>query len=377
VTASGTAGQSHDSDGLEWLGIDLASPENRQTLQLVRYLLAQGAERDEIADAAGTGSLGPLALDRALRAPGDAIPFEQAACSAGLDAESAARLWRALGFPDPLRSPTTLRSSQAQTLALLGEMGRSDLGMETVLRLARVIGGAVALVAEAVVDAFRVRVEMPREAAGHSHADVVEDYARNAPLMLDALSRALDDLLRAHVVAVARSKWSPDESQAIVTRDLTIGFVDLVGYTRSARILSQAELAEAVGLFEARVGEVVNLAGGRVVKLIGDEAMFVVDDTVRARTLGLELVRALAAEPRLPQVRIGMAAGPVVAHHGDYYGEVVNLAARLVKAAAPDEILVSAQVAAGFAAGLGAEPVELPELKGYDERVPAFRLTGV
>jgi adenylate cyclase len=262
-----------------------------------------------------------------------------------------------------------------QTLALLGEMGRSDLGMETVLRLARVIGGAVALVAEAVVDAFRVRVELPREAAGESHADVVEDYARTAPLLLGALSAALDDLLRAHVVAVARSKWAPDESQAIVTRDLTIGFVDLVGYTRSARVLAPAELAEAVGLFEARVGEVVNLAGGRVVKLIGDEAMFVVDDAGQARALGLELVRALAAEPLLPQVRIGMAAGPVVAHHGDYYGDVVNLAARLVKAAAPDEILVSGPVVAGGANGHGAEPVELPELKGYDERVPAFRLT--
>jgi class 3 adenylate cyclase len=368
------SGDPKDPTALEWLGVDVSSPENAQTLQLVRYLLAQGAGREEIADAAHTAALGPLALDLALRPPGEELPFEQAARAAGLDLESAGRLWRALGFPDPLSASTVLRASQVQTLTVLGELGRSELGMETVLRLARVIGGAVALVAEAVVDAFRMRVELPRQAAGESHADVVEDYARAAPLLLGALSQALDDILRGHVVAVARSKWAPDESQAIVTRDLTIGFVDLVGYTRSARVLSPAELAEAVGRFEARVGDVVNLSGGRVVKLIGDEAMFVVDDPVRARELGLELVRALRAEPRLPQVRIGMASGPVVAHHGDYYGDVVNLAARLVKAAAPDEILVSGALAEGGSDGVAAEPVQLPELKGYADGVSAFRL---
>jgi adenylate cyclase len=363
-----------DLGGFEWLGVDLASSDNAQTLRLVRYVLAQGAGREEIADATQTGSLGPLALDLALRAPGEQIPFEQAASAAGLELEAAARLWRALGFPDPLSSATTLRPNQAQTLTLLAEMGRSDLGIETVLRLARVIGGAVALVAEAVVDAFRVRVEMPRQAAGESHADVVEDYAQAAPLLLSALSQALDGILRDHVVAVARSTWAPDESQAIVTRDLSIGFVDLVGYTRSARVLSPAELAEAVGRFESRVGEVVNLRGGRVVKLIGDEAMFVVDEPGRARELALDLVRTLREEPQLPEVRIGIAAGPVVAHHGDYYGDVVNLAARLVKVAEPGEILLSGALADDLPDALGVEQVRLPNLKGYDGGVPAFRL---
>jgi adenylate cyclase len=253
-------------------------------------------------------------------------------------------------------------------------MSRSDLGGETVLRLARVIGGAIALVAEAVVDAFRVRVELPREAAGEAHADVVEDYAQAAPILLGALSHALDDILREHVVAVARSTWAPDESQAIVTRDLTIGFVDLVGYTSSARVMSPAELAEAVSRFESRVGEVVNLRGGRVVKLIGDEAMFVVDDPGVAHELALDLARTLGEEPQLPHVRIGMAAGPVVAHHGDYYGEVVNLAARLVKVAEPGEILLSGALADHVPDSVPVERIQLPKLKGYDDRVPAFRL---
>jgi class 3 adenylate cyclase len=73
-------------------------------------------------------------------------------------------------------------------------------------------------------------------------------------------------------------------------------------------------------------------------------------------------------------VRIGLAAGPVVAHHGDYYGEVVNLAARLVKVAAPDDVVISKSVADELSGEIGCEAVEVPPLKGYDECVQAFRL---
>jgi adenylate cyclase len=363
-----------DPAKFELPGLDLSAPENADTLRLVRYLLDQGADRHEVADAVRTGSLGPLALDLALRAPGEPIPFPQAARAVRLEAEEAATLWRALGFPDPLSSSATLRPSQVQTLRVLGEMGRSELGRETVLQLARVIGGSVALMAEAIVDAFRVRVEVPRRIAGDAYSEVVEDYSRTAPVLLSALGQAVEDILRAHVLAVARSTWAPDESQAIVTRERSVGFADLVGYTRSAHALSPAELAEAISKFESRVGEVVNGRGGRVVKLIGDEAMFVVDTGVKACELALELIRALRADPQLPQVRIGLAAGPVVAHHGDYYGDVVNLAARLVKIAAPGEVIISKAVADDLHGDIDFEAVQTPALKGFDKRVEVFRL---
>jgi adenylate cyclase len=355
-------------------GLDLSAPENADTLRLIRYLVEQGADRQELADAVRTGSLGPLALDLALRAPGEAVPFPQAARAVGLEPEEAATLWRALGFPDPLSSSTRLWPSQVQTLRVLGEMGRGELGKETVLQLTRVIGGSVALIAEAIVDTFRVRVEVPRRIAGDAYSEVVEDYSRTAPLLLSALGQAVEDILRAHVLAVARSTWAPDASQAIVTRERAVGFADLVGYTPSARAWSPAELADTISQFESRVGDVVNRGGGRVVKLIGDEAMFVVDTGVNACELALQLMRTLGADPGLPQVRIGLAAGPVVAHHGDYYGDVVNLAARLVKVAEPGEVLVSKSVAADLSGRIDFEAIQTPPLKGFDQLVEVFRL---
>ena len=111
-------------------------------------------------------------------------------------------------------------------------------------------------------------------------------------------------------------------------------------------------------------------------KLIGDEAMFVVSDPLRLRARR-RAGPLLAEDPQLPSVRIALAAGPVVSHHGDYYGDVVNLAARLVKAAQPGELLVSASRSrrpTGASRELSSKPPGRHALKGYDERVAAYRL---
>jgi class 3 adenylate cyclase len=344
--------------------------------RLERYLIAQGAEPEDLRQAAEAGTLGTLALELALRSPGERIPFEEAVGRAGLKPAEAAALWRALGLPDPRYSSAGVGESGIETLRILGEFGRR-LGTETTLQLARVIGGAVALIAEAVVDAFRLNVEMPQRGAGEPYSEVVEAYAATAAVAIPALGRAITDALAAHLVSVSGSAWALDSERATVTRERTVGFADLVGYTASARGSSPAALAATISRFEGQVAEVVARFGGRVVKLIGDEAMFIVSDPAAACELAVELNRSLAADAQLPSVRIALAAGPVVSHHGDYYGDVVNLAARLVKAAQPGEVLVSAPVADSDP---GSQAFEFEAagplaLKGYDERVDAYRLT--
>jgi class 3 adenylate cyclase len=345
------------------------------TARLERYLIAQGAEPEELREAAETGTFGALALELALRSPGERVPFEDAVRRAGLDPAEAAALWRALGFPDPLQSSTSLGESGIETLQILGEFGRR-LGTETTLQLARVIGGAVALIAEALVDTFRLKVEMPQRDAGEPYSEVVEDYAAAAAVAIPALGLAITDALGAHMVAVSGSAWGLDSEQATVTRERTVGFADLVGYTASARGSSPALLADTISRFEGHVAEVVARFGGRVVKLIGDEAMFIVSDPVAACELAVELNRSIAGDGQLPSVRVALAAGPVVSHHGDYYGDVVNLAARLVRAAQPGEVLVSAPVADSDpgSRALEFEAAGPLPLKGYDEPVDAYRL---
>lgn len=348
-------------------GTPAAEPEDIDRRKLMRRLSQMGATPEEIEDADRSGTLGPLTLELTLRGP-EAVPFEEAARAAGLTPPEAARLWRALGFPDPLESPPRMSPGQIATLRVLAGT-RSLLGDEAALELAPVIGGSMAKLAEAIVDSFRINVEMPRRHRGEPTSQIVEDYSRTAAAVIPPLIDAIGDVLVGHIVAVGRANWALDAQRAAITRDLVIGFADLVGYTRAAQQLGPAELAGAIRRFEASSGEVIARHGGRLVKLIGDEVMFVIEDPGRAVELANDLLHEEAVDHRLPGIRIGLAAGPVVSHHGDYYGDVVNLAARLVKAAAPGTALVSESLES-----VGEAPLELPPLKGYDRPIRAWRL---
>ncbi|MQB02080.1 MAG: hypothetical protein GEU78_17765 [Actinobacteria bacterium] len=81
-------------------------------------------------------------------------------------------------------------------------------------------------------------------------------------------------------------------------------------------------------------------AGGRVIKLIGDEVMFVADDARDSCEIALRLVDAFHDDELLPPVRGGLAWGETITQEGDYFGPVVNLAARATKVAQPENVLV-------------------------------------
>lgn len=115
--------------------------------------------------------------------------------------------------------------------------------------------------------------------------------------------------------------------------------------------------------------DLVSVAGGRVVKLIGDEAMFVLEDPSQACQVGLSLIET-SSHP----VRIGMAQGTVVGLYGDYYGETVNLAARLVGSAMPSTVLVSEALRDQVGADFTFEAVEPLILKGFADPIPAYRV---
>jgi adenylate cyclase len=342
--------------------------------EVMRHLTAAGASDDEIGEAARSGTLGVLALDLALRPPGEMVSLADAAEGAGISLDEAEALWRALGFAVPSDGSLRLTSAESMLLRSLFEVGKEVVGEERIIGFARVLGWATAVLGEALVDAFRVQVEVPRLGSGATYPEIVEQYTSLAKIAFPTFVQGLGVLTRAHMLRVSRTAWSADEEQSAVTRDQTIGFADLVGYTGHSATLSTTDLAGAIGRFETQVADLVSRHGGRLVKFIGDEAMFVVDDASRACELALALAESFDSAPTLPPVRVGLAAGPAVALHGDYYGEVVNLAARLVKTAEPSEIMVSESLREVVGERFAFEPASEVALKGFDAPVAAFRL---
>ena len=73
-----------------------------------------------------------------------------------------------------------------------------------------------------------------------------------------------------------------------------IGPPAMVGFTLLSQHLSDEELAVVVRRFEELSHDIVVAARGRVVKMIGDEVMFVVNDVADAARIGLDLADAYA-----------------------------------------------------------------------------------
>jgi len=134
-----------------------------------------------------------------------------------------------------------------------------------------------------------------------------------------------------------------------------VGFADLVSFTRLVRRLSERELARVVQRFEALASDVVTAHGGRVIKTVGDEVLFVAIGAAPAAAIALDMVEAMTADDVLPDVRVGMASGRVVSRLGDVFGTTVNRASRLTAVARPRTVLVDDAIAASLVSTSGFE----------------------
>ncbi len=355
-----------DAEQLERLGLyDPAAPDATERLELIRYAFSCGATLEDVA---ATTNLGEVALDLTLR-PRGSLTLGEVVEAAGIEWATAQRLITAVGLSTDRDSLIT--AEEAATVRLLGAVSAELLGEEATLQLARVAGNAMARIAETVVGVFRLRVELPRRDSGTPYVDVVKEYVDLAQTLLPAFVDTLDAVLRRQVVAVTERMWSTDEERSAVTLLRTVGFVDLVGYTSAAASMSVRELTATLVGFDERTAEVVARGRGRIVKTIGDEAMFVTEDAADACRIALDLVEG--AGGTLPLVRVGLATGEVVSVFGDLYGPDVNLAARLVAVADPATAVVSEAVRVA-ARGFQFERLQPLALKGFAEQKTAYRL---
>ena len=214
-------------------------------------------------------------------------------------------------------------------------LGSADV--DTALQMARVIGSSMARIADAeLVPGGTVPME-------GDPILVAEAVASMADSTIPAMAKLLEYVWRRQMAtAIQRSMML--RSHGLVPGQspvLAVGFADMVGFTLLSQHLTDEELAAVVRRFEQISHDIVTGTTGRIVKMIGDEVMFVVDGVDEAARIALALADAYADDDLLSDVRVGLAFGPVLLHNGDYFGPTVNLAHRIVNIANPGTVLMS------------------------------------
>ena len=238
---------------------------------------------------------------------GDPVYDNEGVCRrAGAERDVADRLWRALGFPDVPEGEIAFTEDDARALELATE-GLADLppqtrdaAVELAVHEARIVSAHLAGLAETELDAIEAMTRL-----GFRH-EVVEEALEHG-IEGSSLGWLIFYGIRRQLLAAIerRTMLARDEAAAI---ELAVGFVDLAGFTPLSERLEVVEVGGLLNRFEGVAFDTVTEAGGRVVKLIGDEAMFVCPDARAAARAALEILETAAkrGSPRpAPESRLG------------------------------------------------------------------------
>ena len=301
-------------------------------------LLMHGATPDETDQAVNDGVIDLFVADRMLVPSRRRYTRVEVSELTGVPVDKLERFWRALGFPGVDDAETVFTDLDLEAVRIFQGMqalGAADV--DTAVQMSRVIGSCMARIAEAELGLGRI--------IGPEADPVIaaESFASVADVTIPAMAKLLEFVWRRQVAAgiqrnmMLRSHGlAPGQSPV-----MAVGFADMVGFTLLSQHLSDEELAAVVRRFEELSHDIVTSARGRVVKMIGDEVMFVVDSVADAARIGMDLADAYADDDLLSDVRVGLAFGPVLQRDGDYFGPTVNLAHRIVNIGNPGTVLMS------------------------------------
>lgn len=258
---------------------------------------------------------------------------------AGISSERAERMWHALGFATVPDGEIAFTDGDVEALRLvtaLEDDGFIDPAVES--SLARKLGQTQSRLAS-----WQSAMFLELLAASKLDAD---DAIEVASLLLPAMERLQTYVWRRHLAAAAGRAVAGSDELARGIR--VVGFADIVSFTRLTRRLSELELGKLIERFEGLAADVVALNGGRVIKSIGDEVLFVTDTPAQGAAVALALQDKMRGAGDLPDLRIGLAYGSILIRLGDVYGEVVNLASRLTSECKPGRVLIDRELAAAL-----------------------------
>jgi adenylate cyclase len=331
-------------------------------------LVARGASEEEFDEALAEDRIDLFVIDRLLmQHESKDMTGPEISEASGMPLEEAGRLWRALGFPEPGGAPLF---NEQDVEALRTIRGFTDLGVsspDTAVQVTRVLGQSVSRLADALVasaDAAAQDGGRPEWATepGDDGLLLAQAIAFSSEIVFPSMEKLLLYAWRRHIQAAVRRRASMlrdgSYESSTLTR-LTVGFADMVGFTALSSQLPADALAQVVDRFDDLAHSTVVGGGGRPVKMIGDEVMFVTSQPLDAVRIGLSLVEAYSDDELLSDVRVGIATGPVLLREGDFFGAVVNRAHRTVSIADAGTVLAGDEVHAEIQAMPEGEPGDL------------------
>jgi adenylate cyclase len=338
--------------------------------RVVARMRERGYSLEDLKEAGREGKLAfGFAEDLFAEGEGE-VTVEGIAEESGLEAELVGRILSMMGTPVGMQG--TLTRADAMAIRLCAEVLDAGFPLVAFLQLVRVYVQSLRRIAEAEVRLFHLYVHEPLIRDGVPELQMAEAMGNLAaeimPLAAPLTEYLHNRYLRYYIEQDVVGHMETGGEQTTAEMELghvavTLCFIDLTGFTRFTEEEGDIEALDVVENFVETV-EATMPREATIVKTIGDEVMVVSPD---AAALTEWAVAFLGRFDRRPQPRVGIHSGDAVYRDGDYFGNSVNLAHRIVNRALAGEVLVTDRVATTLETrpGLRLEPIGEVSLKGF------------
>lgn len=345
-------------------------------LALLKDLSDHGIPLEELKRAVEENRLVLLPVERVFDSGEEHYTAAEIAEGAGLEPEFLGRLLQALGAPIPADDERVYGDADLEAAKRARIFMDAGLPEKGVLETSRLIGISMASLADANRDMVGEAFTEP----GIDERELALRYAAAAKAMSPLLGETLLHAYRIHLREAIRqavvSETELAEGRLSGSDNITIAFADLVGYTRLGELLEIEQIGELTG----RLFELASEAARppvRLVKMIGDAAMFASRDPVPLMDSVVGLVEAAGAG-EIPPLKAGVACGQALGRGGDWYGRPVNLAARITSFARPDSVVAEEAVKQALESADGDRfsfsYIGKRRFKGISEEIPIHRV---
>lgn len=317
---------------------DLEGPAREARAALLRELLADGATAEELREAHGRGHLVLLPVERTLRGT-PTLTTADLVRRSGVDPELFERVLQAASIAIPADDEPAWEERDAALPELIARFVDAGVAPDAIVDLGRTLGESGARIGAAAI--VGLGASLTREGDGEDQ--LASRIARATEPAREHLADALATVVREHALdQLSRIQLSRDEiaeGRLAGATQISIGFADVVGFTRLGEELG-AERLQDVAVRLAALGAEVATPDVRVVKTIGDAVMLAGARPAEVVEVLLDLLDRVDADPAFPRIRAGVATGDGVPRAGDWFGPAVNRASRVCSTARPSTLLI-------------------------------------
>jgi adenylate cyclase len=340
-------------------------------LELLRMLEEEGFTLDELREAAAHDRLPLLPVERVLSGEGKLYTREELAEETGLEPEFLDEAARALGVP--VREPGERAITEEERELAKSAKALLDAGIprEAFLDLTSVMTRSMTNIAASFASVFGDALLRPGDTERDLGLRYAETLRHLGPLAAPTLQHMFYLRMREQMRQGVITQAELQSGRLPGAQPITVGFVDIVGFTRLGEDAAPDDVGAIVRRFERAVSDAVQ-PPVRLVKTIGDAAMLVSPEPAPVVDAVLSLVERSRDES--PLLRGGIASGEGLPRAGDWYGRPVNLASRLTSFARRGSVVASKEVRNELRDGYDWSDAGSRKFKGVRGTVEVFRV---